>query len=695
MSNIPPILLEKLAELRQREELLGLAWGAARVTALLLLVLLLACAIDWFVDLWDETPFELRTAMFLGQLALASLATGLLILLTFLPRLRDDKLALFVEDKCPQLQHRLISALQLNREGARNEGMSAELLAAMTREATRQVESIPFARLADHRRLRRGALVLAPVALLVISLMLLFPETALALLQRQLGFDVDIPRSIELESVALEQVKPSGEEVDLYFTARGPDLDAARIGSVRIRPDGQSSFTVPLTFVSMSPHGTAKYLAKVRPASVDFYYTARLGDGRTRKPSRIKYVPRPSIEQQEGYLILPEYVGLRPDGKPYEQHQPTGDISGMPELKARIVAKVQKPIFSAILQTYGSPYPELTEAGLSKTQQEWAQALSGLSALGMGAAPNTGALAAVSSTAALQTTVPLRKITQSFDKGSQHLEWTLKLRPTETSYSIVVFDEYGFQSKTQTVRTLKIEPEPPPTIVLLHESFPPPRAPFNKSKNKASFIDYEGLPLPIVSDGKPGKMPISYDAFGPYGIGKVQLKIGVFRGQKNSGQRLRRGILELWATLELEEFPEQKRVFNRDKGAFVDSPDKEQIHFYPLPVPAHARFAQWPRIEAGGRFDYKVAGFVDIRTGKPFEFLPGDHLVVYLEVFNRNPKKPLMAKSQKVREKDLTTFAEWEHICYETLQEASRIEALMYMQQQVYDRPWYSIFGFK
>jgi hypothetical protein len=698
MSKIPPILLKKLAQLRRRERLLRLALGAARVAALLLAVLLAACAVDWLIDLWDETPWALRVGMLVGQLALAAVALALLVLLPLLTRLRDDALALFVEDKCPELQHRLISALQLNRAGARIEGMSPELLAAMTKEAAQQVATLPCAALADHRRLGHGLLLLAPVSLVIAALALLFPETVSALLQRQLLADIDIPRTVELASDTPE-IWPSGEDVVLRFKARGAGLDAGRTGTVRVRPDGQPSFTVPLTFEALQ-EGTAIFTARLRPASVDFLYTARLGDGRTRKPSRVRYVPRPSIDQQEAYVLLPRYLDYSRRRARFEQHQPTGDVIGMPDLAARIVARTQKPIFRAVLQTYGSPYPDLSgPTGLSKTHQDRVNLASTLSALAMSAAPNTGALTALGPATAAQQSVPLRRFEWSSAAGAKEVQWQIDLRPTETTYSIVVFDEYGFASKTYTVRALRIEPEPPPTVELLAESWS--AAPeFSKGKSKHSYADFEGLPLPIVSNGKPGPMPISYKAFGPYGIGKVQLKIAVFRGQNNSGDRLRRGIVELWGTLELEEFaqsPRRPRRFDLSTGAFEDSTNKEQIYFYPLPLSIGDDKAAWPRMLAGGRFDYKVAGFIDVRTGRPFVFQPDDHVVVYLEVFNRNPdpKKALMARSARAREKDVTTLEIFVKVLNDTLQEAERLAVLMRMQEEVYDRPWLSIFGFK
>lgn len=695
MSKVPPILLAKIAALRWRERFLRLTWGAARVAALVLLALLAACAIDWFMDLWDDTPFALRVGLLLGQMALAALLLVLLLLLPILVRLRDDALALLVEEKRPELQHRLISALQLNRPGARTAGMSPELLAAMTRQATEQVAPMSFAALADHRRLKRALLVLCPALLLFGGWLALCPDTALALLQRQLLWDVEIPRAVHIESDTAA-IWPSGEEVVLRFKATGPDLGPDCSGTVRIRPDGQESFSVPLTFEAYAGD-TAYYTARLRPASVDFHYTARLGDGRMRQPSRVRYVPRPSVSAQEAYVQLPGYLGLQPDGTTYEERHPTGDVGGMPELSVRIVAKTQKPVLRAILQTYGSPYPDLAgETGLSKTHQARALVVSTLSGLAMSALP-PGPLGGLGALAAGQGTVPLRTLQRRFRRTTQDLEWWFDLRPTETSYSIVVFDEYGFQSRTMTVRTLRIEPEPPPTIVLHPELFPI-REGFSKGQAKTVLV--EGLPLPLLGKHRPGNLPIAYEAFGPYGIGKVQLKIGVLRGNNSSGDRLRRGTLELWGRLELEEYAgsaRRPRAFDLSTGAFKDSSAQEQIYFFAVPLPRPAAPGQWPRMLGGGRFDYKVAGFVDIRTGEPFEFEVGDRVVFYLEVFNRNPdpKKALMAKSQQTREKDVASMEEFFRVCNDTLQEASRIESLMYMQQQVYDRPWLSIFGFK
>jgi hypothetical protein len=470
---------------------------------------------------------------------------------------------------------------------------------------------------------------------------------------------------------------------------------------------------VPLTFESQVGD-SAIYTAKVRPMTVNFHYTARLGDGRTRKPSQVKYVHRPHIEQQEGYLLLPDYVGLRPNGKPYEERQPTGDIKGMPGLQARIVVKVQKPIYRAVLQTFGTPFPDVSGPdGLTKTQQDNVTRLTAVSLVGLCALPEAGPMGAFGWTGQLgptphqrryewltlapaqptatgpdvslgvlapflanQVTIPLRKFEQSFEAGTQQVEWQFDLKPTETSYSVVVFDKYGFASKSETVRALKIEPEPPPTIDLYPEW------------NMVGTTDFADLPLPILPSGKPGKQPISYKAFGPYGVGKVRLMVEVIRPEKSSDEPQRRKW-ERKGDLELKEysgFPPW--LIDLDTGTFREPTkkkgDREQVFFCIVPLPS----GQWPRMHAAGSFDYHLAGFVDVTTGNPVQFQVGDRVTFYLEVYNRNPDptKVLKAVSQK-REKRLETLDEFARILRDVGQEMTRIEALMYLQQQVYDQP--------
>jgi hypothetical protein len=694
MSMIPPILLAKLTQLRQRERLLRLAWGGARLVSLVLSVFILACLLDWLVDMWDETPWGLREFMFGAQAVLAGVAIFWFLLVPQLRRLRYEKLALLVESKRPELQHRLISALELNRPGAHTEGMSQEMLAAMTREAQEQALPIDFREVADHGRLKSGLKLVVPVLAVALILVLLDPAAAAALVRRQFLADVDIPRAVSVTSIAHE-VWPSGEQALLKFRVHGPGVAAGRSGSLRVRDNDGNSFSVPLTVQEAVGSDGAIYVAPVPPGNVDFSYMAKVADGRTRQPGQVFYVPRPTIIKQDAFVLLPTYLGTKSDGTPYEQKQARGDVLGMPGLMARVTIKTQKPIVDAILQTYGSPHDDMSgPSGLTRHHDLRARLLAGLSAhllRPVAQEPFTGLCAA----AAQVTTVPLRRLPMpASETPTDQVEWVFDLRPTETSYRITVFDEYGFSSKTETVRTIRVDPEPAPVVVLHPESFPGGAgADFQGKSRAAQIMDFEGMPLPLVDEGKPGPLPISFEAYGPYGIGKARLIVKVIRGANDSEGDTKKEKLEHSVILDLAEVKPTNRVFDKTKGAFVDSSDTESILFYAVPSPKPNEV--WSRMVAGGRFDYFPSGILN-DDGKPFVFKPEDQIVVYVEVFNRNPDpaKALMGKS-RLREKEIVPMERFERWCFDTLQEASRIETLMYMQQQVYDRPWLSIFGWK
>src|SRR5436853_4016167 len=104
---VPSTIRKRLTSLRRRERLLRLIWGAARWVALAVVVLALFCLTDWLIDRVTDTPWLLRWAMFGGQALLWAGAALFLILVPLVRRLSDSRLALWVEDKTPGLNHRL------------------------------------------------------------------------------------------------------------------------------------------------------------------------------------------------------------------------------------------------------------------------------------------------------------------------------------------------------------------------------------------------------------------------------------------------------------------------------------------------------------------------------------------------------------------------------------------------------------
>src|SRR5262245_22083661 len=208
---VPKLIRGKLSSLRWRERGLRFIWRSALWVLIVVLAVAFALAADWLLDLRDEVPRAVRLALVIGEILVAGLAVLVLLYWPGSRELDDDSLALFVEDKIPELGHRLISTVQLNRPGADTRGMSPGLIQRLTQETEGKVRPLSFASLTDHRRIGWALLVVAPLALVVVGVYFLMPETIQALLARQTGADVDIPRLVKIHSVAYNR---AGDLVD-------------------------------------------------------------------------------------------------------------------------------------------------------------------------------------------------------------------------------------------------------------------------------------------------------------------------------------------------------------------------------------------------------------------------------------------------------------------------------------------------
>src|SRR5436190_10576985 len=161
---IPRVIVRRLRQLRRRERMLRLIWGVARLAAVMALVILGGCLIDWLCDRFQDTPNQVRVLLLCVTSFVTLLAFLFWVFLPVFERQPMDDLALRAEGKYPAFRNRLISAVQLNRPGADTEGMSVELIGVMTKEAVARAEAISFHRVADHSRLGRAFIIVFPVA---------------------------------------------------------------------------------------------------------------------------------------------------------------------------------------------------------------------------------------------------------------------------------------------------------------------------------------------------------------------------------------------------------------------------------------------------------------------------------------------------------------------------------------------------
>jgi hypothetical protein len=636
---VPRAIRRQLGRLRRRESLLRLIWGLSRALALVFVLLALACLADWTIDRFRETPRALRALLVGVQVLVAAAALAFFLVLPLFRRPSDTELALRVEETVPDLGHRLISAVQLNRPGALIQGMSPELIARVTDEAEKRAARIRFTQIADHRRLKWSAILVAGVLVPAGVSMLAGPETVMVLLSRQLLADVEIPRSVHLASTAPEVWRrPTGEEVVLLFQATGEGVNEDLEGEVRLEPVGQPAERYTLKLESMQEAGRAIFAVRIPPSATDFSYRAWLADGRTPRESEVRYSPRPIVIEQKAWVGMPAYVGLRPKSQtPYEQESSRAEVVGVQGGSARVWVKVQKPVQMAAVELLGAPEPGKTDETI------------------------------------------LRRIPLNLDNEGQQAEGSFDLRAEETAYRVVVRDEHQFDNLPPPRRGIRIIPEEPPRVVLLREEFRPV-AWMAKLIGTSGDFEVEGMPVPSG-----GRIPIAYACAGPYGLGRAQLRFRVLKRAADSSPETAVQDEERWLTLPLIEKAGTPEAgpFDPRRGAFHNSHENDQVQFHAVPSEDPEKVPG--RTLGGGRFDFQTKGIPDGKGGY-IDILPGDQLEFYVEVYaDKNPDSTRPSARSEIRRKVFVTGLELVRWLEAMRQEEQRIRQLEARQRGVFD----------
>jgi hypothetical protein len=617
---VPPILLERLARVRRRDLAVRLAWGAVRWVALAAAALSAACLLDWIVDRWTDTPPVLRTLLFLLQLGLWTGAAAALLVRPLLRRRSDRETALWTEERVPSLGHRLITAIELNEPGARTEGMSAALIEAVTREAEERARAEDYAGRVDLAPLKKGAGILGGAAAAASILVALSPATVSALLARQFFSDREIPRSIRLECDGDRPVRPLGESIVLAFKASGAADFRFMEGEVRIDMDGRPPERYPLTFDGATSN-EAVFKAAIPPAPADFDARAWLGDGRTRRPARVTLVPRPVVRKVEAAAILPRYCGLRPDGLPYEQPMPRGEVAAPLGSAARVLVEVQKPVVKGTLELLGRP---IGEAGPESV---------------------------------------LRSLPLALKAGGREGEAIFELLAGETSYRVAVEDIHGFANAAPPRRGVSIVPDEPPRVSLLPERFtlPGPAGPGDDP-------DVEGMPIPIG-----GPIRVAYYAAHPYGLDRARMAWRLIKAGKASEEIPAEGEWSYFPLGEVRATPEAG-PFDLKRGVFLNTGFRDQVEFHPAPSPDPSRVLG--RVEGGGCFDFQTKPIRGVEIGDQIEFC--------VEVFARNPALDKFPGRSETRLKTFVTVPQFMDWIRQTINHETRLRQLEARQRTVF-----------
>jgi len=624
-------VLRQLHQWRFREQLIRLAWGGARTLAVVLVVLGAACALDWLIDRYSgsrtwrdvlssswvlagvnplgigETPYWFRVLVTLAQLGLAGGLVYYLILRPWRQTPPIDDLATVAEQAFPEFDHRLVTAIQLNRPGADTRGMSPMLINEVTREAGQIAARHNLLQLIDYRRLRMAAAWLVPVVAAWLLFGLTNPSLAWVLVQRQALLDVEIPRRTHLHNLTPE-VWPTGQPVLLQFRISG-EYDPAESGVVRIVPDGQREYFKELTFERLI-EGTdeAIYSVRLEPSSFDFSFQARLGDGRTREPGRVWFEAPPQLEEAEGLIaiqVLPTFLGTREDGLPYTRRSDgwqRGEVNeALPQSKVIVDARFNKPIRTARL------IPIERQGAIEERD--------------------------------LPPVVPF-EVAPDQRSASFGFDTTPRL----IGYRLELEDHRGFRNPLPIRRAIRMYEDRPPTVVFRAESNrnPDPTA----EDGQGNPRDYEwDAPLTLQ-----GRIQVIYNAQSELGIREAYIRYRVIpKGiPADSYPEEYRRIQhprddrtdQVYFRLPLKPFPAQQAAkmgrFVPDLGMFEKSGVYGQVEFWA--IPSRDPSSEPGELEAAGSKNFEVS---DLKKRLPDGSLAklelGDTVELYVEVFDKLP----------------------------------------------------------
>lgn len=326
--SLPPEITALLNRLRGRIRNYVLIEGLA-------LVLVLAGTIFWGSFLFDwawfqlvklEPPRWLRASVLVAAIA-GLAATGVaLILFRYARSFRARSLALVLEKRFPQLDDRLVTAVEASEKwDATASPLSAAMLTHTMRDAARAVEQLNLTDVFNQRPLRRA--VITAVVLLV-SMLGLFVVDSSAMDRWARGYlglhDLYWNRETEL---VLQAVATPGDRVRSFQEgklkhARGTDLvlqvvvPEGRKVPDRVRLDyrlagGRGDGRAYLTQVGDQPFQQAL------PGLLDsaqIWLTG--GDYTTAVPYVVEVVDPPSLDRVDLACRYPEYTGLNSSAEP-------------------------------------------------------------------------------------------------------------------------------------------------------------------------------------------------------------------------------------------------------------------------------------------------------------------------------------------------------------------------------------------
>lgn len=303
--------------------------GAALVLALLSLLFWLSLALDaaYFELRSLELPVWFRKAFVIVTLCAFAFTAAVWILLRVFRRLRAKALALVLERRFPELNDRLITAVELAETASdRDPELTRSMLGRAVEELTRELRGVDIDAVFDKRPLRRAVIA----ALVLVTSVGGFAATNAQAMSRwkraYIQWDEEYwNRETLLVPKVIAQPGDRVREFDdyRYKHPRGADLDLViDVPEGRTVPEeveleyrlagGRGGGTVPMSKLN-DPQFEFRHAVSGLLESMQFWIKG--GDYVNRQPYRVTVVDPPELDRVVLRCDYPDYTGLDESGE--------------------------------------------------------------------------------------------------------------------------------------------------------------------------------------------------------------------------------------------------------------------------------------------------------------------------------------------------------------------------------------------
>lgn len=346
------ILLTRIDEVRRRQRSVAVGAGVAR-TALAALALIFAFfLLDWLV-LARSTPGSgdrlARAILMLAMLTTFVWVVWNSVLIPLRRRADDDEVALKIEKGHPELRGRLISTIQLSRDG-RSGAVSRELIDALEEDTVSFAGGLHFTDIIDLKTLKKIALIAGGFVLLATALGAWRSDFAASLFARMALAERQYPTAAKILSVTEGQKVIRGEPFPIVI-----ELDAAGVlpdtASITTRAVAGRSSTLVIPRAQgkdvkapADPTAPVRYTGSIEHVLEDIEFRAGAHDALWPRWEKLIVLDRPAIKSLSLAYRFPEYLGRKAESSS------VGDIRAPEGSSVRITAAFNKTVAKARIQ---------------------------------------------------------------------------------------------------------------------------------------------------------------------------------------------------------------------------------------------------------------------------------------------------------------------------------------------------------